>query len=254
MINRTPGSSTNRKWPFRDPSNDHETSTSMNKRMVGQLVDRKSQSASLPAWQSQSMAKLGDEISHNRRSKTGLSMREAAMDSGLDPAFLAIVESGDALPREITVSVIKALALGSSTKTSELESAIAVTQSSNTYNTTGQIAEIVMTLSSDQFLESVSSFKEFLASETSNVLARDFLDKDARISYRIGGLKKSELPTLTFYHLDQLESPLAGWNISLRNGLGELASGVTSDEGTFVFPCSLSDFPPNAHLIMTPQA
>jgi hypothetical protein len=87
-------------WPFRDSSMDNEDNVAMNQRMVGQLLKRKTEVANLPIEQSRSLIGLGIEVSQSREENSGLPLKEAAKRGGLDPAFLAIVEAGKAIPDE----------------------------------------------------------------------------------------------------------------------------------------------------------
>jgi len=124
MTTRNDGDSNSGRWPFRDLSMDAETTVTMNQRMIGQLLRRETKAANLPAWQSKSLISLGIEVTQSREANAGVSLREAAKRSGLDPAFLAILEAGKAVPEEITPEVLRALARGVKAKTSDLKSAM----------------------------------------------------------------------------------------------------------------------------------
>ena len=76
MTTPTRRTSKNLGWPFRDPSNDGESSTSMNQRMISHLINRKVEFESLPGWQSRSLIALGIEITQSREEKTTWSSKE----------------------------------------------------------------------------------------------------------------------------------------------------------------------------------
>ena len=132
-------------WPFRDSAMDAETTVTMNQRMIGQLLQRKTKAANLPAGQSRLLISLGIEVAQSREENAGVSLREAAKRSGLDPAFLAILEAGQAVPEEITPDVLKALARGVNAKTSDLKAAMCDDESKvPEKNPLGQVINILI--------------------------------------------------------------------------------------------------------------
>jgi len=249
--------SKDRGWPFRDSSNDGETSIALNQRMVGQLLQRKDKISNLPAWQSRSYVALGIEVSQSREERTGRSMQDAAHHTGLDPAFFAIVEAGKIDQKELTPDVLKALARSVGTKVGDLESALSVQESYHSNNAAGQVVQAVLSLCQPSFLNTAVSYKSIHLStgDRSRRSDRDdgsglAHDAKAGISYRIGDISPDHPPSLVFYELKDTDTPLRGWHVSLRNGTDELASGVTDDQGLFRFPENMKDFPPNSHMII----
>lgn len=241
-------------WPFRDSAMDAETTVTMNQRMIGQLLQREVQAANLPAWQSRSLIGLGIEVAQSREENTGLSLKEAGKRSGLDPAFLAIIEAGKAVPEEITSDVLKALVRGVKAKSSDLESAMSVQESSVIERTpAGQIMSALISLCQPLFLNRATAFKSMVAAPASEEDEDEgvLLDDDAAgVSYKIGGFVEGEPPALIFYEFQNPQAPLRGWHVSVRSGLQELVSGVTDDQGIFRFPSSNQDFPENAHMLI----
>ena len=250
MATGTGRDSDQKNWPFRNPDDIGESSTSMNQRLVSGLVHRKFELKSLPAWQSRSLKALGIEISQSRQEKSARSMQEAAQFSGLDPAFFAIAEAGDALPSEITHDVLRALARGANSSVPDLESALSVRESAHSRNPAGLLIDSILSLCQPSFLNTATAFKSGTTSPATSDLSDLYNDDQAGISYRIGGLSDQNPPSLVFYELNNPDFPLANWNISVRNGVEELASGTTDSEGVFKCPPALPDFPPNAHLLI----
>ena len=95
---------TQRTWPFGDNIKD-DGSISINQRMVHHLLGRKG------TPENRSMVALGIEV-EELRDEAGMGMSELAVLSGLDRGFLTILESGKALPSELTEEVLVALAIG----------------------------------------------------------------------------------------------------------------------------------------------
>ncbi len=241
-----------RGWPFRNSSMDDEDNVAMNQRMIGYLLKRKTEAANLPAWQSRSLIGLGIEVSQSREENSGLSLKEAAKKGGLDPAFLAIVESGKAIPGEITGDVLKSLSRGVKARSKDLESAMAVQQSSKEVDPLGQVVAFLVSLCAPAFLNRATAYKSMVASPASDEdpdkrPADEFVvdDEQAGVSYRIAGFAPI---ALQFYDYQNSEEPKSGWSVSVRCGLGELFSGTTDERGIFTFPSDQEDFPENAHM------
>ena len=88
---------TQRTWPFGDNIKD-DGNIVVNQRMIHQLLGRKG------TPENRSMMALGIEV--------GMGLAELACLSGLDRGFIAILESGKAIPGELTDEVLMALATG----------------------------------------------------------------------------------------------------------------------------------------------
>ena len=95
---------TQRTWPFGDNTAD-DGGIVINQRMVHHLLGRKG------TPENRSMIALGIEV-QELRDEAGMGLAELAVLSGLDRGFLAIVESGKAIPGELTDEVLMALAIG----------------------------------------------------------------------------------------------------------------------------------------------
>ena len=95
---------TQRTWPFGDNIKD-DGNIVVNQRMIHQLLGRKG------TPENRSMMALGIEVSE-LRDEVGMGLAELAVLSGLDRGFLAILESGKAIPEELTNEVLMALATG----------------------------------------------------------------------------------------------------------------------------------------------
>lgn len=241
----------NPSWPFRDPHNEGESSISVNQRLVGKLINRKMRYDALPPWQSGQLMALGKAISQNRSSKTRISMQQAASNCGLDPAFFAIAESGDALPEEITPAVIEALAVGSKAEVADLEIALSVKESSSSRNRAGQLVESIFSLCQSAFQNAVSSFKPDDNVKDSDGFSGLYADEKSGLSYSIGSIGGNKPPSIAFYEINRNNSPLINWVVSLRKGIVELASGTTDKRGVFSFPNHITRFPINSHMIIT---
>lgn len=247
-------------WPFRGSDADMESNLEMNQRMIGQLLKRKTRSTGLPAYESRSLIALGIELTEAREEKAGLSLKEAAKLGGLDPAFLAIVESGKALPEEITSpDVLASLARCAETTTGELQSAMAVNRSYVVEETPGLLngavvlVQALFSLCSPTFMREATAFKSMVGTG-SDVAAFLFDDPDAKVSYRIGGFVEGEPLSLIFYEFQNTDVPLEGWTVSVRSGLNELTSGITDGQGVFRFPDGMDDFPVDAHMLIRKSA
>lgn len=243
-------------WPFRGPDTDTESNLEMNQRMISQLLKRKTRSAGLPAYESRSLIALGIELSEAREEKAGLSLKEAAKLGGLDPAFVAIVESGKALPEEITSpDVLASLARCADTTTRELQSAMAINQSYVVEETPGLLngavvlVQALFSLCSPTFMREATAFKS-MAGTSSDAAMVLFDDLEAKVSYRIGGFVEGEPLSLVFYEFRNPDVPLDGWIVSVRAGFNELMSGTTNDQGVFRFPDGTDDFPEDAHILI----
>ena len=242
-------------WPFRDRSRNDEDSVSVNQRMIRQLSQRETVSKGLPAWQSRSLAAWVIEVTQNREEQSRRTMQEAAREGGLDPAFLAILESGDALPDEITPEVLSSIAKGVNARVSDLETAMAVYESSHNRNLAGQLIDAVISLCQPAFVSRAGAFKAIaLTAERRHpndeepTLSERIDDDKAGISFKIGGLTGSRPPSFVFYEFGNESSPLQGWHVSIMSGTKELASGITDHQGAFTFPSQMTDIPPNAHI------
>ena len=95
---------TQRTWPFGDNIKD-DGNIVVNQRMIHQLLGRKG------TPENRSMMALGIEVSE-LRDEVGMGLAELAVLSGLDRGILAILESGKAIPEELTNEVLMALATG----------------------------------------------------------------------------------------------------------------------------------------------
>ena len=95
---------TQRTWPFGDNIKD-DGSIVVNQRMIHQLLGRKG------TPENRSMMALEIEVSE-LRDEVGMGLAELACLSGLDRGFIAILESGKAIPGELTDEVLMALAVG----------------------------------------------------------------------------------------------------------------------------------------------
>ena len=246
-------SNNSKGWPFRDSSMDNEDNVAMNQRMVGQLLRRKTEIANLPLEESRSLIGLGIEVSQSREENAGLSLKEAAKKGGLDPAFLAIVESGKAIPDEITTDVLRSLSRGVKAQAKHLESAMAVQTSRHQTDAAGQVLSFLVSLCAPTFLNRATAYKSMVASPASDEdpdkrPADEFVvdDEQAGVSYRIAGFAPI---ALQFYDYQNSEEPKSGWSVSVRCGLGELFSGMTDEQGIFTFPPDQEDFPENAHML-----
>ena len=89
-------------WPYGNNIQD-DGNIVINQRMVQHLLGRKD----IP--KNRSMMALGIEVAELRDS-VGMGLAELAVLSGLDRGFLAILESGKAIPSELTKDVLMALA------------------------------------------------------------------------------------------------------------------------------------------------
>lgn len=244
-------------WPFRDSSMDSEDNVAMNQRMVKQLLKRKPSVTNLPTWQSQSLAGLGIEVSQSREENAGRSLKEAAKKGDLDPAFLALVESGKALPSEITKPVLKSLSKGVKAKTKDLESAMAVQHSRVLErDSTGLVKSALISLCTNDFLIHATSLK-LLPCENPSYAAMPIADDNIdsgyetdiqpSLHYKIESLSP---PSLSLFVSGDLEGPLQKWNVRVQCGLQEIVSGVTDDKGLFKFPSKYKGFPENAHMLI----
>jgi len=95
---------TQHAWPFGDNTAD-DGSIVINQRMIHHLLGRKG------TPENRSMMALGIEVAE-LRDEVGMGLAELAVLSGLDRGFLAILESGKAIPEELTDEVLTALAIG----------------------------------------------------------------------------------------------------------------------------------------------
>jgi len=234
---------------------DNEDNVAMNQRMVGQLLKRKTEVANLPIEQSRSLIGLGIEVSQSREENSGLPLKEAAKRGGLDPAFLAIVEAGKAIPDEITPDVLKSLSKGVKAEEKHLESAMAVQSSSHQTDAAGQVIGFLVSLCAPNFLNRSIAYKNMVASPVSDEdpdkrPAVEFAvdDDQAGVSYRIAGFAPI---AFQFYDYQNPDVPKSGWSVSVRCGLGELFSGMTDERGIFTFPSEQKDFPENAHMLFS---
>ena len=249
-------SSKSKGWPFRDSSMDNEDNVAMNQRMVGQLLKRKTEIANLPLEESRSLIGLGIEVSQSREENAGLSLKEAAKKGGLDPAFLAIVESGKAIPDEITADVLRSLSRGVKAEARHLESAMAVQTSRHQTDAAGQIVSFLVSLCAPAFLNRATAYKSMVASpasdENPDQRSADVFgvvdDEDARVSYRLAGFAPI---AFQFYDYQNPDVPKTDWSVSVRCGLEELFSGKTDSRGIFTFPSDLEDFPENSHMFFS---
>jgi len=236
---------------------DSEDNVAMNQRMVGQLIKRQYSVANLPAWQSRSLTGLGIEVSQSREENAGRSLKEAAKRSGLDPAFLALVEAGKALPDEITQGLLKSLSKGVKANTKDLESAMAVQRSRVLErDSVGRITSVLLSLCTNNFLSRATSLKLHPRENHSSAvipLYDDIIEggDDTEIlpplHYRIESLSP---PSLSFFVTGDYFEPLQKWNVRVQCGLQEIISGVTDDEGLFKFPSKYKSFPENAHMLI----
>tara|TARA_R110002110_G_scaffold412213_1_gene637945 strand:- start:168 stop:581 length:414 start_codon:yes stop_codon:yes gene_type:complete len=94
--------STQGNWPYGDNLKD-DGNIVVNQRMIHHLLGRKG------TPENRSMMALGIEVSE-LRDEAGMGLAELAVLSGLDRGFLAILESGKAIPSELTEDVLMALA------------------------------------------------------------------------------------------------------------------------------------------------
>ena len=95
---------TQHAWPYGDNTRD-DGSVVINQRMIHHLLGRKG------TPENRSMMALGIEVAE-LRDEAGMGLAELAVLSGLDRGFLAILESGKAIPEELTDEVLMALAIG----------------------------------------------------------------------------------------------------------------------------------------------
>jgi len=231
---------------------DNEDNVAMNQRMVGQLLKRKTEITNLPLEESRSLIGLGIEVSQSREENAGLSLKEAAKKGGLDPAFLAIVESGKAVPDEITKEVLRSLSRAAKAEAKHLESAMAVQTSRHQTDAAGQVISFLVSLCTPAFLTRATAYKSMVASPTSDEdpdkrpeEAFGVIDDDqARVSYRLAGFA----PIAIQFYDYQTEMPTKGWSVSVRCGLEELFSGITNENGIFTFPSDVEDIPENIHM------
>ena len=243
-------------WPFREPGTDTESNVNMNQRMIGQLLQRKNRAADQPAYETRALIALGIEVSESREEKSGFSLKEAAKRGGLDPAFLAIVEAGKAVPEEIgSPGVLASLARCADSSIEELRSAMSMDQSYLVEEAPGLLGGAVVmvqalfSLYSPSFLREATAFKS-MTGHPSSIAETLFDDPEAKVSYRIGGLSEGEPLSMIFYEFQNPDAPLEGWAISVRSGLEELLSGKTDDQGVFRFPHGMEDFPENSHMLI----
>lgn len=89
-------------WPYGN-NIQNDDNIVINQRMIRHLLDRKN----IP--KNRSMMALGIEV-RELRDSVGMGLAEVSILSGLDRGFLAILESGKAIPSELTVHVLMALA------------------------------------------------------------------------------------------------------------------------------------------------
>ncbi|HIG58265.1 MAG TPA: XRE family transcriptional regulator [Flavobacteriales bacterium] len=89
-------------WPYGNNIQD-DGNIVINQRMIYYLLGRKN----IP--KNRSMIALGIEV-QELRDTVGMGLAELAVLSGLDRGFLAILESGKAIPSELTEDVLMALA------------------------------------------------------------------------------------------------------------------------------------------------
>jgi len=235
-------------WPFRRLSIDTETNVAMNQRMIGQLLRRKNLSANLPAHQSRALMALGIEVSESREEKAGLSLKEAAKQGGLDPAFLAIVEAGKAVPGEITGDVLASLARGAKSSIKDLKSAMSIDQSyvlEKSPGVSGEVIAVIFSLCRPDFIQSALAFKN-----KAGLVGMIFDDEGARVSYKVGGPSGDEHLSLSFFEFQNPDAPLQGWTVTLMSGLEELMTGSTDELGEFRLPDGIEDFPEGAHMLI----
>ena len=88
-------------WPFNN-SEEAETNVAIAQRMVGRLVATKSEHQALDEAVRRELAAVGIECAQIREEEACLTLAEAAQATGLDQAFIPILESGKALPSELT--------------------------------------------------------------------------------------------------------------------------------------------------------
>ena len=89
-------------WPYGN-NIQNEGNIVINQRMMHYLLDRKN------ILKNRSMMALGIEV-QELRDTVGMGLAELSTLSGLDKGFLAILESGKAIPSELTKDVLMALA------------------------------------------------------------------------------------------------------------------------------------------------
>ena len=109
----------NIKWPFGFAETD--TMISSNQYMIQKLIERSN--VFLTREQERSLMALGIEVTEAREEGAGIYMSELARRSGLSESFIPILESGNALPDEITTEVLDSLAAALSIKIQDLERA-----------------------------------------------------------------------------------------------------------------------------------
>ena len=243
--NRTTG------WPFRNSSIEREDNIAMNQRMVRQLLNRKAAAEQLAAWQITSLNGLGIEVSQSRDENAGLPLKEAAKRGGLDPAFLAIVEAGKALPDEITKDVLKSLSKSVKADAKDLESAMAVRDSGVLERDwAGRFTSMWVSLCSPSFLSQAAAFERLPRVDLTRSNVSLFHDS-IWTGYKIESLSP---PTLRFFAFGYETEPLQRCNVSVRCGLKEILSGETDEEGRFTFPSGYKGFPENSHMLISRSA
>ena len=97
-------------WPF-NGSQVAETNVAITQRMVHNLITRKAEHQALDEAVRRELVAIGIECAELREEDTCLTLAEAAKASGLDQAFIPILESGKALPSELTNELVAAIGL-----------------------------------------------------------------------------------------------------------------------------------------------
>ena len=236
------------EWPFALPEHASEDEASVNKRMLRHISARMrapGHSRRVPV----EMVSLGLEVRERRR-ENGWSRSAVAVRSGLDLAFLTIVEAGSASQEEVTPDVIHALARGLRVASSKLEAVFAATH--HEQDALGRLVRAVLSLAEEPFFMAPSMAKAAIEAPDHAEQGMITLDEVAGVSYRLRTEGKPQRWYLLFYSLDEPHQPLPGWAVSLRVGVREITSGRTDDEGRFAIPMNLTELPIHAYLVLTP--
>ena len=235
-------------WPFGHSGKEGEDNITVNQRMVRKLIKRKTRAAQLAPWQVTSLTGLGIEVSQSRDENVGTSLKEAARRGGLDPAFLAIVESGKALPEEITKDVLKSLSRSVKSDSKSLKSAMAIRESGVLERDhTGQITSAWISLCSQSFLNQVAAITRSRHDQSTDndfPISNDFIWTGQRI-------ESLSPPTLRFFAFEHGSGEFGTCSVSVWSGLEQILSGSTDEEGRCTFPSNYKKFPENSHIVIS---
>ena len=225
------------EWPFLSKGGDTRDTALASKRMLAHMEERTGlQAQPIP----RELVALGLFI-EELRGERGLSRQELAERTGLDPGFLAILEEGLALEKEVTEPVLKTLARGlGKVRMEQFDQFFPPVQEEE--------GKLVLLLPS-QLAFAVRSAAVATAAET---FLSDFQhDENTKVSYRIGAKPDNGGVFLAFCRLRDTAAPLPNWEVSLRaSRIREVARGVTDEQGRFFLPAKVVSLPRGTYAVL----